>query len=246
MFCNHKLTLSLVSGWLLASCSGSSTNSGEPPIAPSWQTDVMPILSNRCVRCHGAIVSGGAPPTIRLDSYGPVPRADGTALAGASSAALQIFKRVSGIGLLRNDLKMPPSGDIEQYEITVLRNWAALSDGNGTAPRGAGNSGNSIPTATLTEKSRTPTTVTFSAKVQDADDDLVILTLIGPVKNGQQVEQGVVGSTIAGETDVTINIENLAPGMYPLIARVDDGSDVDGVDGVADYTDIALPMLSVP
>ena len=40
-----------------------------PPVQPSWQVDVMPVLAANCVRCHGYPSNVTAPFGLRLDSF---------------------------------------------------------------------------------------------------------------------------------------------------------------------------------
>jgi hypothetical protein len=216
-----------------------------PPTNPSWQTDVMPILADKCVRCHGAEARGGAPPTLRLDSYGPVAKNADGAVAGAASAALQIFKRVSGIGLLRNDLKMPLGGKMNDYEIAVLRNWAALADGNGNAPRGTGNKSNSAPTVSVSVGSKLDMKLTVMITVEDSDDDLVVGSVWGPILKAGQIQQGVIGSVSNGLNEVLLDVNGIVAGTYPITIHADDGADIDGEDGTSDYVELSAGTITI-
>jgi hypothetical protein len=212
-----------------------------PPSEPSWQADVMPILAKNCVRCHGSVVSGGAPPTLRLDSVDPVNLPDGSAIAGAASAATQIFKRVTGKGLLRNDLTMPPGTNLSNYELEVLRNWAALSDGAGIAPRGEGRAGNHPPTISLSPGRPVATGIEFDVTVTDPDGDLVVGSLVAPTPRGAALIPGPVANVVAGSATVTWDTTGLPAGDYPMLAWLDDGSATD----TGNHIEINLGMVTV-
>ena len=206
-------------GVLLAGCADPV-----PPREPSWQVDVMPILAANCVGCHGAEASGGAPPTLRLDSIDPVPVLTGGMLAGAGGAATQIFKRVTGKGLLRNELSMPPRGALSEYDLAVLRNWAALADGTGTAPRGPGNVGNQAPTISITETARSPNGIELRVDIFDADGDPVLATLIGPRFDGAKVVTGPLVSLTREQSAWIWTPTGVPAGSYQILATLDDGA----------------------
>lgn len=42
-----------------------------------------------------------------------------------------------------------------------------------------------------------------------------------------------------------VDTTGVAPGSYPLTARLDDGADVDGPDGDADYVEVGAGMITV-
>ncbi len=195
-----------------------------PPREPTWQADVMPILAANCVGCHGIEARGGAPPTLRLDSIDPVPVPTGGMIAGAGGAATQIFKRVTGKGLLRNELSMPPRGALSEYDLAVLRNWAALADGTGTAPRGPGIEGNQAPTISITEIARTPAGVEFRVEISDADGDPVLATLLGPRFDGTKVVTGPIASLTNAQSTWLWTPTDIPPASYQILATLDDGA----------------------
>jgi hypothetical protein len=196
-----------------------------PPLEPNWQADVMPILAANCVGCHGAEASGGAPPTLRLDSIDPVPVESGGKLAGAGSAATQIFKRVTGKGLLRNEISMPPRESLSEYDLAVLRNWAALADGTGTAPRGAARDGNHPPTVTITETARSSAGVELRIELADPDGDPVLATLIGPRFDGTKVVTGPIVCLTNAQPTWVWPAKGVPAGTYQISVQLDDGAE---------------------
>ncbi|MBA3541698.1 MAG: hypothetical protein H0T79_18940 [Deltaproteobacteria bacterium] len=230
----------------------------EAPAQPSWQVDVMPVLAANCVRCHGFPTNGLATFGIRFDAYddtevvgvratsGEPPVA--SIVHGAAASAGKIAHLASRKGLLKlNEFWMPPGRQIGDYEYTVLRNWTGLVDGSGKAPRGPGRPDNAPPVLTLEELERTATTVTLAYELRDADRDLVVGSLRGPIGNlDAPVTIGVIGDLVTGRGTFTLDLTNIPPGSYDLVAQLDDGADIDGPDGFADFVEVAAGSLVVP
>ncbi len=220
----------------------------EPPLQPSWQVDVMPVLAANCVRCHGFPSNVTAPFGLRLDSFDNIEVAgyEGT-FQGAAANATAIATLTRPSMRRPGELAMPPQRQIDAYEVTVLRNWAGLVDGGGKAPRGAGRPDNATPVFTLTEVARDATTVTLAYELRDADRDLVVGTLRGPVVGAQgQLGVGVIGDLVAGRGTFVVDVAGVPAGVHTLTARLDDGADVDGPDGTDDYIDVPAGALELP
>ncbi|MDB4961487.1 MAG: hypothetical protein JWP01_1486 [Myxococcales bacterium] len=217
-----------------------------PPLQPSWQVDVMPVLAANCVRCHGypAISFASA---VRLDSYESI-EVVGSKIEGAASSAVLIARLTSRKGFEPTGRYwMPPGRTLGDYEYTVLRNWAGLVDGSMKAPRGPGRPDNATPVLTIDEVARTDTTVTLAYELRDADRDLVVGTLRGPTlgPNGV-VATGVVGELVSGRGTITIDLTGLPTGTYDLVGRLDDGADIDGPEGFDDFIDVGAGAVVAP
>ncbi|HAB18793.1 MAG TPA: hypothetical protein PLX89_00530 [Verrucomicrobiota bacterium] len=91
--------------------------------APDFQKDILPILQQRCVECHGPDKQKGK---LRLDSKEATFKGgkDGPALTAGDAAASEMIKRVS---LPKSDDDhMPPEGDpLTEAQITLLKEWIA-------------------------------------------------------------------------------------------------------------------------
>jgi hypothetical protein len=234
------------SATLLAGCAVD-----EVPVEPSWQVDVMPILAANCVRCHGYPASGFAPQYMRLDSYDAVEITGSVidSIEGAARLANEIATRTSLKPRLPGDtdLPMPLGRRLDSYEVDVLRSWAGAADGSMKAPRGQGRPDNAPPVLSVVEVGRAGSIVTLAYELRDSDHDLVVGTLRGPTLNDQgQLVVGVVGGFVSGRDTIAIDLTGIAPGTYDLVARLDDGADIDGPDGVNDYVEISAGSLVVP
>jgi len=219
----------------------------DPPSQPSWQVDVMPILAANCVRCHGYPQNGFAVFGLRLDSYDSVEVvAYDAPIDGASHNATLIADRIQYSKFRPLDTVMPPGRELADHEIAILRNWAGLVDGSMKAPRGTGRPDNATPELTVSELSREGALVTFGYELRDRDRDLVVGSLRGPRRKDTQVVTGVIADLIAGRDTFTVDLTGIPAGSYELVARVDDGADIDGPDGDADYVELAAGSLVVP
>jgi hypothetical protein len=221
------------------------------PEQPSWQVDVMPLFAANCVRCHAYPFRGNGATALRLDSFDDtvLPETDDAAIQvvanGAAKSALAIYRRTHDVALLPSEGVMPPDRRLNEYELTIIRNWVARSNDQ-TAIRGAGRPDNHIPELVLAEVDRTATTVTFSYELTDRDHDLVVATVIRPpFDQDDLVPALVVGNATTGRGQLVWNIAGLPAGEYPLHARLDDGADVDPV-GDADYIEVELGSVTLP
>ena len=228
--------------------------SPEAPIAPSWQVDVMPLFAANCVRCHAYPFRGGGTRTdgsprasaLRLDSFDDVELADGNVATGASKSIQPIFRLTHEIALRIDQRPMPPDRPLDDYELAVIRNWANLGNGE-TAIRGAGRADNQPPELVLTELARDAATITFAYDLRDPDRDIVVGTVIGPRYKIDRVDpRAVIGNLVVGRDRFTWDIAGVPPGDYPLTARLDDGADIDGPDGSADYVEVELGTVTLP
>lgn len=216
------------------------------PAQPSWQVDVLPVLAANCVRCHGYPTSGFATPGFRLDSFAPTLLASGDLIRGASENATEIARRTKAAFRPPGELAMPPGRELADDEIGVLRNWAGLVDGSLKAPRGPGRPDNAPPTLTFTEVGRQGAVITFAYELRDADRDLVVGSVIGPVINEQgQPGVGPIADLVSGRGQLAWDTTGIAPGAYSLTARLDDGADVDGPEGDADYVEVGAGTITV-
>ncbi|MEZ4402501.1 MAG: hypothetical protein R3B06_20930 [Kofleriaceae bacterium] len=216
------------------------------PDQPSWQLDVMPVLAANCVRCHSYPTNGYATAGFRLDAYGAMTVVGGGVIRGASDNATTVARRTRAAFRAPGELAMPPGRELGDDEVAVLRNWAGLVDGSLKAPRGAGRVDNHPPTITVVEVARVGAVITFAIEVADADRDLVVGTVVGPTLNTQGlVEPGPIADVVAGRAQVAWDTTGLPAGSYDLVARLDDGADVDGPDGTADFVEIALGPVDV-
>lgn len=215
------------------------------PTEPSWQVDVLPVLAANCVRCHGYPTSGFATPGFRLDAYGATRLASGDVIRGAGENATVIARRTKAAFRPPGELAMPPGRELGGDELAVLRNWAGLVDGALIAPRGPGRPDNAAPTITWREVGRDGRVITFAYEVRDADRDLVVGSVIGPILDEQgRPDRGPIADLVSGRGVVSWDSAAIAPGSYPLEARLDDGADVDP-GGDADYVELALGQLEV-
>jgi hypothetical protein len=114
------------------------------------------------------------------------------------------------------------------------------------APRGEGRPDNAAPELTVSELGREGSIVHFSYELSDRDRDLVVGSLRGPRLKGAQLVTGVVADLVSGRDTFDIDLTGIPAGSYELVARLDDGADVDGPEGTADYVEISVGMLVVP
>jgi hypothetical protein len=190
------------------------------PDAPSFQTDIMPILAASCVRCHGGPPIGGAPPSPRLDSYADLADHDlvdpfvELPIGGAATAADRIAARVRN-----SDSPMPPRFPLDDWQADVLARWAELG-----APRGAPRPGNRPPQIEILRIAPAGAGQALRVRVSDPDGDLVAGTLRAITING--AFRPLVGAVRSGELELVWQDANLAEGVYPLVAFLDDGAEV--------------------
>lgn len=208
----------------------------------------MPVLAANCVRCHGYPTTGFAAFGLRLDSYAPVQVvAFDAPISGAAQNATLVAQRITKSKYRPTDTVMPPGRELGDREQLVLRNWAGNVDGAMKAPRGEGRPDNAAPDLVVSETGRAGLAVTFAYELRDRDHDLVVGSVLGPRLNKEgALVTGVIGDLVAGRDSFTVNLTGIPAGSYPLTARLDDGADIDGPEGTADYLEVALGMLEVP
>lgn len=191
----------------------------DTPAEPTWARDVQPIVAANCVRCHGAVPSGGAPTTFRLDSYDDVVGSDGQIVHGALAMAQYMAIRVDRVGARADGVtSMPPLFGLSDRQIEIINAWAIAG-----APRGSSASGNQAPAIAL----RSPLgetlldgVMTIRYEITDPDRDLVI----GELRAGPDRETSVqVGELHDGRGELAWDIGVLPAGSYQLFAVLDDG-----------------------
>jgi hypothetical protein len=106
------------------------------PAAPSFETDVKPIMLANCVRCHGqggtlntdpgltGMLKGKTPLLTYLDQYdSPQKTCSGVPCQGAMKSAISISTYIT----LSNYDRMPPrpSDPLSDHEIGIIQRWAA-------------------------------------------------------------------------------------------------------------------------
>lgn len=216
------------------------------PGSPSWQIDVMPVLAANCVRCHGYPANGFATPGFRLDSYDTTLLANGDRVNGAADNATTIARRTRASIRVPGEIAMPPGRELEDHEIQILRNWAGLVDGSLRAPRGEGRADNALPTIELELVGRTGAMLVYRYEVRDRDRDLVVGSIQGPtVSEEGQPGVGSIADLVSGRDTFTWDTSAIAPGSYPLTARLDDGADVDGPEGGDDFIEVPLGTIEI-
>src|SRR2546421_10942734 len=89
--------------------------SAQSPATVDFARDVLPILRQNCVGCHGPAqqISG-----LRLDRRSSVFNRRG--IVPGSSANSSIYQRVSG-GTY--GLQMPPTGPLRPEQINIIKTW---------------------------------------------------------------------------------------------------------------------------
>jgi hypothetical protein len=188
------------------------------PDAPSYQADVMPILAASCIRCHGGPPLGGAPASLRLDSYGDLAAADPQdprveiPLGGAATYAPVIALRVAS-----SEAPMPPRFPLDDWQVEVLERWAQTGAGRG-APR----PGNRPPAIEIEDVTAAGGALAIRARVTDPDGDVVAGTLRASIGAARPL----VGAVRSGVVELTWIPANVSPATYPLIALLDDGAAV--------------------
>ena len=224
----------------LAACA-----SEQAPVEPSWQVDVMPLFAANCVRCHAYPFRGDGVSALRLDTFEDVELADGNVATGAAKSVQQIFRLTHDIALRPDQRPMPPDRPLDEFELAVIRNWANLGNGE-TAVRGPGRPDNRPPELAVEELARDSTSITFAYDLRDPDRDLVVGAVIGPRMKADGLDvDAVIGNLVAGRDRFTWDITDVPPGDYAITARLDDGADIDGPDGSADFIVVDLGTISI-
>jgi hypothetical protein len=137
-----------------------------PPLVPSWDLDVYPILRGSCAHCHGVSVRPGATPTTRYDicnanAFNSMGFSVGI---GAGPLIAAVIRESAG----PTRMPPPPAGPLSNYEATVLERWARN-------PSCAKQIPNRKPTARLVEPlTRTGNKTTLTLEISDPDGDQVL------------------------------------------------------------------------
>lgn len=117
----------------------------DPPVNPSFATDVLPVMKAHCVRCHGANGMLNADPGVTstlalyrmaptngyFDTYedkpGCVPTM--TTYCGGAKTEAALIKAYIHFG---NDMRMPPlpSDPLSDWDIKLLDNWTSKTPPN--------------------------------------------------------------------------------------------------------------------
>jgi hypothetical protein len=102
----------------VAALGSRGTSASQPPPAPDYARDVVPILEANCVRCHSPAQQEGG---LLLDAYEDLLRGgeSGTAITPGDAAASRLVAMIEG----RATKKMPPKNDLRPDEIATLRAW---------------------------------------------------------------------------------------------------------------------------
>jgi hypothetical protein len=151
-----------------------------PPLVPSWDLDVYPILRGSCSHCHGVAVKPGATPVTRYD------------ICNASASAFNSMGFSVGIGasaliaaVIRESagptrMPPPPAGPLSEYDITVLERWAKNPTCTKQIP-------NRKPIARVVEPlTRAGNKTTVTIEISDPDGDQVL----GKAKLGNSDSEG--------------------------------------------------------
>jgi hypothetical protein len=74
----------------------------------------------------------------------------------------------------------------------------------------------------------------------------VVGSVLGPVVNAQgQLGVGPIADLVSGRDTVQWVVRAIPAGSYPLVARLDDGADLDGSEGDADYVEVPLGTIEL-
>ena len=142
---------------------------------------------------------------------------------------------------------MPPNRTLDERSYRILRNWAGSADAlTNIAPRGPGRDGNLSPSITMVEVAREAAVVSLAFEVDDADHDLVSGVILGPVIGPQGVGTGTIAVVVSGRRTIAWDTTGLPAGTYELTARLDDGADLDGLEGTEDYNEVPLAPVVLP
>ncbi len=108
-----------------------------PPLIPSWDLDVYPILRGSCSHCHGSTTRTTPTPTspsTRYDICSSMPfdmafKAENLTIGGpgASQAAASFALFTDPNGNPATRMPPPPASPLSDYELTVLGRWATVA-----------------------------------------------------------------------------------------------------------------------
>ena len=192
------------------------------PETPSFQQHVAPILAANCVRCHGVPVIGGAPPELRLDTYGSYDRPKRTGIGIEQVIGAQTYASIIAQRVASSDAPMPPRFGLDEYQIETLERWDVAG-----APRGAPNPGNHAPTAVVDRVLQSIEEEGIEIRVRSLIDLVVLDSDPDVVGGALQVRRGTtvlpLGLLRSGPNHVEWETTNIAPGSFALEAVLDDG-----------------------
>ncbi|HEX6983955.1 MAG TPA: DUF1549 domain-containing protein, partial [Planctomycetaceae bacterium] len=109
---------------LLASGAGVTTRAGQPGDAEFFETNVRPILADRCHRCHGPVTQWAG---LRLDTAAAAAKGgdSGPAVVPGKPDESVLFRRVAERD---ESLRMPPADEgnpLTPQEVEAVRRWIA-------------------------------------------------------------------------------------------------------------------------
>lgn len=188
------------------------------PAQPGFQADVMPILAANCVRCHAAPSIGGAPATMRLDSYDDTIVDEGDPSDPLDDVVVRGAARLAPIIPARLDDPrdpMPPRFPLGELEREIVVAWA-----QGDPPDRTPRPGNRPPAIALAPGARTGASIALAYTLADDDRDLVQGALRARGPGGDRL----IAPIAAGTDTILWDTSSLAPGRYDVVARVDDGA----------------------
>ncbi len=94
---------------LVTACGGDDEGTGEAPVDPTYTEDVARILDSNCAGCHTDPPTGGAPATVRLDTF---------------DDAVSHIDRVIARGVDGDPGPMPPGGlALSDADAATLVRW---------------------------------------------------------------------------------------------------------------------------
>lgn len=121
-------------GWLIQPLSGSPVWQDTPAkpavaiaAAPDFQSQILPLLSDRCFTCHGpdaAANESGLRLDLRAEAIAEAPSGDGATLVPGQATKSLLWQRITTADA---DLVMPPPGGnrqpLSKSEIDLLKRW---------------------------------------------------------------------------------------------------------------------------
>jgi len=99
-----------------ASASTHASLSAQAPAKPDFAKDVLPILRQNCVGCHGPSKQRGG---MRLDRKSSVFKSISRRVVPGNSANSFVYHRIIG----EYGAPMPPTGELRPEQIATIKNW---------------------------------------------------------------------------------------------------------------------------
>ncbi|MEZ6032253.1 MAG: PSD1 and planctomycete cytochrome C domain-containing protein [Planctomycetaceae bacterium] len=114
----HLFAASTAGFILLCPASAQSSDAIQPP---QFETDVLPILKTRCIKCHGSDArEGGLRLTSHRDLIHPNDSGIPAVIPGDSSHS-ELVRRITAV---EDDVRMPPKGEkLSDTEVQTLLDW---------------------------------------------------------------------------------------------------------------------------